>query len=399
MELFRFEKERQAPKGPDLIIIGCGLCGSVIARQLADASRRVLILEKRNHIAGNLYDYRDENGFLIQKYGPHTFHTNNRNIYEYISRFEEWEPFCLKCGAVIDGRVTPTPFNFHTIDQFFKPNKAALLKNKLRCAYVGREKVSIIELLENQDPDIQAYARFLFDKDYSLYAAKQWGVPPSEIDPSVLKRVPVRLSYGEGYFDEPYQVMPRHSFSHFIKNIITHPNICVKTGVDAMDHICLDEACVAFNGRTIPVVFTGPIDLLFGHRFGKLPYRSLRFEFKHAGKEGVQKYPVTAYPQEKGFTRIADYRHLPEQPGFERTTYAVEYPLPYEPGRELEPYYPLLTESSQEQYEKYAEYAKKFDGLFCCGRLAEYKYYNMDQALERALAVAKEVIGWLARMD
>ncbi len=376
----------------DAIVVGSGLCGSVIARELAKTGNRVLVLEKRSHVGGNLYDFRQKNGFLVQKYGPHTFHTKDKNLFDYISRYEEWEPFSLRCGAIIDGIETPSPFNFKTIDQFYSPKDAEDLKKRLENYYGFGTTATVVEVLENKDPKISAYARFLFEKDYSPYTAKQWGISPSEIDLSVLKRVPLRFSYREGYFDDTYEVMPKHSFTAFIENLLNHENIECKTGVDAIPLLSFKDNKVIYEDKAPLIVFTGPLDALFAFKFGELPYRSLRFEFKSAGEQGIQKYPVTAYPEAKDFTRITDYRHLPEQPGYKETTYAVEYSLPYKPGEKNEPFYPILTESSKKQYRQYETLAKSFSNLYCCGRLAEFKYYNMDQALKKALEIAERIL-------
>lgn len=368
------------------LIIGCGLSGAVIARELAEQGKKVEIWERRDHIGGNMYDYVDEHGFLVQKYGPHTFHTNKKFLYDYMCRFEQWQDYKLTCGAVWDGKYTPTPFNFSTIDTFFPEKKAKLLKEKLKAAYAGREFATVVEVLENPDPDIRGYAEYLFQNDYAPYTAKQWGVSPAEIDPSILKRVPLRFSYGEGYFDDFYQVMPIHSFTRFFENLLGHPNITVKLGVNALDRLSVSSDSLLLDGvnTTIPVIYTGALDELFGHIYGRLPYRSLRFEWKYTERDSVQLAPVVAYPQEKDYTRITEYKKLPAQnrPG---SSYAVEYPLPYQDGTYMEPYYPILTEASQKQYAQYCELADRIPSLIPCGRLADFKYYNMDQALEVAL--------------
>lgn len=353
---------------------------------MAERGKHVEIWERRDHIGGNMYDYVDEHGFLVQKYGPHTFHTNKKFLYDYMCRFEQWQDCKLTCGAVWDGKYTPTPFNFSTIDTFFPEKKAKLLKEKLKAAYAGREFATVVEVLENPDPDIRGYAEYLFQNDYAPYTAKQWGVSPAEIDPSVLKRVPLRFSYGEGYFDDSYQVMPIHSFTRFFENLLGHPNITVKLGVNALDRLSVSSDSLLLDGvnTTIPVIYTGALDELFGHIYGRLPYRSLRFEWKYTERDSVQLAPVVAYPQEKDYTRITEYKKLPAQnrPG---SSYAVEYPLPYQDGTYMEPYYPILTEASQKQYAQYRELADRIPSLIPCGRLADFKYYNMDQALEAAL--------------
>ena len=376
----------------DCLVIGCGLSGAVIARRFAEQGKQVVIWERRNHIGGNMYDYVDQHGFLVQKYGPHTFHTKQKHLFDYMCQYESWEDYKLTCGAVWDKTYTPTPFNFTTIDTFYPKDQAALLKEKLTVAFSGRNTATVVEVLEHPDPDIRGYAEYLFQNDYAPYTAKQWGVSPNEIDPSVLKRVPLRFSYDVGYFDDDYQVMPTHSFTHFFENLLNHPNIQVELGVEALEHLRTSGNQILVDGEVAdyPVVYTGALDELFDCRFGRLPYRSLRFEWKYQDIDSLQDAPVVAYPQEAGFTHITEYKKLPVQnkPG---TSYAVEYPLPYQEGQDQEPYYPVLTEESQLQYAKYQELANQIPNLIYCGRLADFKYYNMDQALERSLSVCSDL--------
>ena len=376
----------------DYLVIGCGLSGAVVARHLAEQGRQVTIWERRDHIGGNMYDYVDEHGFLVQKYGPHTFHTKKKELYDYMCRFGRWQDYKLTCGAAWGGKYTPTPFNFTTIDTFYPAEKAELLKEKLKKAFSGRDTATVVEVLAHPDEDIRGYAEFLFQNDYAPYTAKQWGVSPSEIDPSVLKRVPLRFSYEEGYFDDPYQVMPEQSFTHFFQNLLDHPNIHVELSVEALDHIQIRNDRIFLDGvpLEIPVVYTGALDELFGGIYGRLPYRSLRFEWKYEEKDSLQDAPVVAYPQEAGYTRITEYKKLPVQTGT-GTSYALEYPLTYQEGTQQEPYYPVLTEQSQQQYEQYRRAAEAVPNLICCGRLADFKYYNMDQALEQALRAFENI--------
>lgn len=380
----------------DCLIVGCGLSGSVIARALAEQGKKVVIWERRNHIGGNMYDYTDSYGLLVQKYGPHTFHTQKKELFDYMCRYEKWEQYQLCCGAVWDNTYTPTPFNFTTIDTFYPKDKAEVLKAKLTKAFEGRRTVTVLEVLQHSDSDIRGYAEFLFEKDYAPYTAKQWGVSPNEIDPSVLKRVPLRFSYDVGYFEDKYQVMPQHSFTYFFENLLDHFNIKVELGIEALDRLSVQNDKIYIDGHetNIIVVYTGALDELFQGIYGKLPYRSLRFEWKHENIESFQEAAVIAYPQEEGFTRITEYSKLPVQKG-KGTTYAVEYPAVYCNGQQTEPYYPVLTEESQRQYAQYQALADRIPNLICCGRLADFKYYNMDQALERALDVCNKKFGIL----
>ena len=376
------------------LIVGCGIVGCTVARILAEKGWTVRIVDRRDHIGGNLYDYRDEHGILVQQYGPHIFHTNSERVFEFVNRYSRWNKFNLVCGAVIDGICTPTAFNLKTIDLFFDKAKAEEIKQHIRERFPGRESATVVELLDCDDAVIRDYAQFLFDKDYSLYTAKQWGISPSEIDKSVLKRVPIRFTYEEAYFKDKYQVMPENGYTSFIRNLIDHPAISVTLNYEAMEHITIRDNAVYLDGKKAdyPVVYTGPLDELFHYEYGRLPYRSLRFEWIYRDAESYQDLPVVAYPQAEKFTRITEYKKLPVQ-DVRGTTCAVEYPVPYEADADtsVEPYYPVLTEASQKAYRTYADAAAKVSGLYCAGRLADFRYYNMDQALERAFDFADTI--------
>ena len=376
------------------LIVGCGIVGCTVARILADRGWTVRIVDRRDHIGGNLYDYRDEHGILVQQYGPHIFHTNSERVFEFVNRYSRWNKFNLVCGAVIDGICTPTAFNLKTIDLFFDKAKAEEIKQHIRERFPGRESATVVELLDCDDAVIRDYAQFLFDKDYSLYTAKQWGISPSEIDKSVLKRVPIRFTYEEAYFKDKYQVMPENGYTSFIRNLIDHPTVSVTLNYEALEHISIKDNAVYLDGKKAdyPVVYTGPLDELFGYKYGRLPYRSLRFEWIYKDVDSYQDLPVVAYPQAEKFTRITEYKKLPVQ-NVKGTSCAIEYPLPYDADTDtpVEPYYPVLTEASQKAYRTYADAAAKVSGLYCAGRLADFRYYNMDQALERAFDLTETI--------
>lgn len=376
----------------DVLVIGAGLTGGVIARELAEQGRKVTVWDRREHIGGNMYDYVDEHDILVHKYGPHTFHTQEKYLYEYMCRFGEWQEYKLTCGAMMKGEFTPTPFNFHTIDTFYGNEEAATLKEELGSYFGGREFATVLEVLHADNERIREYGEFLFAHDYSLYTAKQWGIAPEKVDPSILKRVPLRFSYEEGYFEDAYQVMPKTSYVDWFKELFNHSNINLKLGIEALDYLSVAEGKILLDGSIcdIPVVYTGALDELFGHVEGSLPYRSLRFEWIYEDVESKQPYPVTAYPEADLYTRITEYKKMPVQ-NVRGTTYAVEYPLEYKAGEGIEPYYPLLTEESQQKAAQYKMMADRIPNLYPCGRLADFKYYNMDQALERALKVSKIV--------
>lgn len=372
----------------DYIIVGAGLAGGILARNLAEKNnKKVLIIDRRNHISGNIYEFNDAHGVKVQKYGPHVLHTNDDTVYKYITQFCEPVEYRTKCEAVIDGISTPSPFNFKTIDQFYSSEEADKLKQRLLEYYDNRPTVTVVDLLESTDSSIKAFAEFLFEKDYRPYTAKQWNLNPEEIDPSVLKRVPIVLSYGDTYFYDKYEFMPKEGFVSMYEKIVAHPNITIELEVDALEHITFVEDRVKYDNEIINIIYTGAIDELFGYKFGVLPYRSLRFEFKSINVDSFQNVAIVAHPQEKGYTRITEYTKMPEQSCGGWTDIAYEYPVQYDKNADVgnEPYYPVLTDDSQKIYAQYSEYAKQFKNLILCGRLADFKYYNMDQVILRTL--------------
>jgi UDP-galactopyranose mutase len=374
----------------DYIVIGAGLAGGIFARMLAENDKKkILIVERRNHIAGNTFDFEDEHGIKTQKYGPHVLHTNSDEVYKFITKFCTPIKYKTKCEAVIDGVSTPSPFNFKTIDQFYDKEKGEELKTKLLNYYDNRASVTVVEMLKSNDEDIKGFADFLFEKDYKLYTSKQWNLQPNEIDPSVLKRVPIVLSYGDTYFYDKYEFMPQDGFVEMYRKIIDYPGIEVQLGIEALDHMCVDEISgkVTWDGTDVKIIYTGAIDELFKYKYGVLPYRSLYFKYENINKESFQNVAIVAYPQVEGYTRITEYTKMPFQDTNGWTNAVYEYPVAYNKSSENgnEPYYPVLTKESLTIFEKYKEFASKFSNLILCGRLADFKYYNMDQVILRTL--------------
>ncbi|MBR1777548.1 MAG: UDP-galactopyranose mutase [Alphaproteobacteria bacterium] len=367
-------------------IVGCGITGCVLARAYAEKGCSVTVYDRREHIGGNLYDFTDEHGIRVHLYGPHIFHTNSDIVWNFVNEYGEWAPFSLVCGAVLDGVCVPTAFDFTTADTFFPKEKAEEIKKRLLVKYPNKKTATVLELLSCDDAVIREYAEFLYEKDYKPYTAKQWAVDPEKIDRSIFSRVPVRLGYKKAYFDDKYQAMPKDGYTHFIANLLAHQNISVVLKTNMTDKIrFINNKAVLHDGVEERIIYTGALDELFGYRFGRLPYRSLRFEWKYEDKDAFQDMPVVAYPQAEGFTRITEYKKLPVQQA-QGTTYAVEYPLPCSAeDTENEPYYPVLTDDSKQAFEKYRALADSYDNLICCGRLADFKYYNIDQAIENAL--------------
>lgn len=373
------------------LIVGSGIVGCVIARELAEKGAHVVVWEKRNHLGGNLYDCTDEHGIHVHLYGPHIFHTNLEKIWEYVNKYCEFKDYDLVCGSVIDGKCVPTSFDFLSVDTFF-PQEAEIIKDHIKETFGNRKSASVLEMLESDDEYVKKFAQFLFDKDYAPYTAKQWGVDPNRIDRKIFNRVPVLFSYGSKYFDDIHQALPVKGYTELIYNLLNHGNITVKTNIDALDYLGIESRRITVENeaKDITIVYTGPLDELFGCCFGKLPYRSLRFKWVYEDKDSYQDMPVVAYPVAVGYTRITEYKKLPYQ-NIKGTSYAVEYPVPYKKGENAEPYYPVLTEESQMLYKKYVSLAEKIENLVYCGRLADFKYYNMDNAIQRALCVAENL--------
>lgn len=376
----------------NLYIIGCGLVGSVIGREFAEAGYSVKIVERRHHIGGNLYDYVDEYGILVHKYGPHVFHTNNVRVWNYFTKYCEMIDFDLVCGAVINGICVPTSFGFESVDKFF-PEDAKTIKNRMRKAFKGRKSATILELLASEDEYIKRFANFLYENDYLPYTAKQWGIPPEKLDNKIFNRVPFLFSYESRYFNDRYQGIPKYGYTNFFNKLLNHKNITLSFNIDALKDVSIVDDSIfienqKYNGL---VINTGPIDELFKCKLGKLPYRSLSFEWRHDNIDSFQNMPVVAYPQENGYTRITEYKKLPPQ-DVDGTSYALEFPKPYSQNSDNEPYYPIINIESEQLYYKYNELAGKITNLICCGRLADFKYYNMDAALERALNVVDSIL-------
>lgn len=375
---------------PDIIIVGSGFAGSVVAYLAAKAGKRVLLYERRRHIAGNMYDeYVD--GILVQRYGPHTLHTNRQEVMDLLTEIGEWEPYTLRARVIIRGKATPSPFNFKTIDDYWPPEEAEHLKRHLQALFPGEEKVPVLRLAQCEDPLVREYAQFLIEEDYRPYTAKQWGIPPEQLDISVWNRVPVRLSYKDGYFDDVWECLPKGGYTRFFENMLASPLIEVRLGEDALKCLEVRPEGILWNGGplSVPLIYTGALDELFGCRFGRLEYRSLRFEYETLELESYQEACGVAYPKAEGFTRITEYPKLPVQTGLGRTVIAREYPVPY--GNGAEPYYPILTEETQRLAGQYRALAEKVPGLYLCGRLAEFRYYNMDEAVWAAMGVAQDL--------
>ena len=376
------------------VVVGSGFSGSVFAGRIANVLKeRVLVIEKRSHIAGNAYDFKQD-GIFVQKYGPHIFHTNYADVWEYTSRFTKWLPYEHRVLAYIKRKFVPLPFNFSGIDAFFGKEDAEKIKQALIKEFGKGSKVSILALMQSKNETVQKLGRFVYENVFLHYTMKQWGVSPEQIDKTVISRVPVNISYDDIYFTDSYQGIPEGGFTSMFERMLADKNISVmlNTDFDALFNVDLKRKKVVFKESREPfngfVVYTGQIDRLFNYIFGTLNYRSLRFAFEMHKKLFYQKAAVVNYPNDFNFTRISEFKHfyrVAYSADFEKTIIAKEYPCTLSEGKE--PYYPFLDERNKALYNKYKALASKFPNLILTGRLANFEYLNMDQAIKRALSV------------
>ena len=394
----------------DCLIIGAGYAGAVAARELAErGGRRVLVLERRDHIGGNAYDCPDAHGVLIHQYGPHIFHTSNKRVFDWLSRFTGWRryqhrvianlprdnPEVVPARKKSDGRFCfPVPFNLDSLENAFGAQDGKRLGQKLLDAYPAQSQVTILELRQNPDPEIAAIAEYVYEHVFVHYTMKQWGQTPEEIDPATTARVPVRLSRDDRYFQDAYQGMPLEGYTPMFQKILDHPNITVELGVEARDRVKLEGGTVTLDGApfTGAVIFTGQADELFGFRFGQLPYRTLDFRFETYEKQFYQTHGTVNYTVDRDYTRITEFKHLTGQdlPGL--TTIMKEYSRAYTGAPGQTPYYSIINPENNALYAKYAALASEYPNLHLLGRLAEYKYYNMDAIAGRALELCDSLL-------
>ena len=382
----------------DILIVGAGYAGAVAARALADRGKRVLVLERRPHVGGNAYDRLDGAGVLIHQYGPHIFHTNDRRVFDWLSRFTRWRDYQHRVVADLPdgtgGRMTfPVPFNLTSLETAYGPERGRALGDKLMAAYGAERKVTILELRQNSDPEIRQVADYVYEHVFVHYTMKQWGQTPEEIDPNTTARVPVFLSRDDRYFQDAYQGMPLEGYTPMFETMLDHPNITVELGTDALERLDLSGEVLKVDGAPFAgaVIYTGQADELFAFRFGPLPYRTLDFQFETLPQDDFQGYGTVNYTVDRDYTRITEFKHLTGQvkPGV--TTVVEEYSRSYTGAPGEIPYYAIINPANNALYAQYQAEADKFPNLYLLGRLAEYKYYNMDAIAGRALDLAERL--------
>ena len=374
----------------DSIIIGSGAAGSTVARKLAESGKKTLVLEKRPHIGGNCYDRLDAYGIVIHEYGPHIFHTNEEEVFRFLSEFTEWHLFGHEVVADVYGTQLVVPFNLNTLHKVYGKEKADRLEKLLVEEYGAGSRVTIMELKKNENPEIKAIADYVYENIFLHYTMKQWGQTPEEIDPEVTGRVPVLLSYDNRYFQDKYHGMPKGGYTAMFEKMLSHPDITVRTSTDCKSCISFTGDQVLFEGEgfTGDVVYTGALDELFDCEYGRLPYRSLDFQFEHLTQDSFQGRSVVNYTVSEDFTRITEFKYLTGQQDARGTTIVREYPFAYTGAEGEIPYYAILNDDNRALYQRYKDKLAPFKNVYLLGRLAEYKYYNIDAIVKEALRLA-----------
>jgi UDP-galactopyranose mutase len=361
----------------DYLIVGAGFAGSVLAERLASqAGQKVLIIDKRNHVGGNAYDHYNDDGILVHKYGPHIFHTNGERIFQYLSQFTEWRPYEHRVLAHVDRQLLPIPINRTTVNRLY----GLSLQTEVECeAFYASRAEPVEHCRTSEDVVVSKVGRELYEKFFRGYTRKQWGLDPSELDAQVTARVPTRTNCDDRYFTDTFQAMPLHGYTRMFDRMLAHPNIKIMLNVDYRE--------VAGVIPYREMIFTGPIDQFFDYRFGKLPYRSLEFRHETLDQEQALPVAVVNYPNHHDYTRVTEFKHLTGQ---KHPKTGVVYEFPRAEG---DPYYPIPKPECTALYNKYKALADVTSGVHFVGRLATYKYYNMDQVVSQALATFDKIVG------
>jgi UDP-galactopyranose mutase len=358
----------------DYLVVGAGFAGAVVSERMARCfGKKVLMVDRRSHIGGNAYDHYNADSILVHRYGPHIFHTNSEQVFQYLSQFTSWRAYEHRVLASVDGKLVPIPINLDTVNLLYGLN---LTSEQLEGFFAARAE-SRPGIRTSEDVVVSKVGRDLYEKLFRNYTRKQWGRDPSELDAQVTARIPVRTDRDDRYFTDRFQVMPKHGYTRMFENMLDHPNITIALGVDYRD--------IVNETRFEELIYSGPIDEFFGFRFGELPYRSLRFQHETINAQYLQPVAVINYPNDHAYTRVTEFKHLTGQVN-RRTSVVYEYP-----ASEGDPYYPVPTPENSVLYKRYAELASSTKRVHFVGRLGTYRYYNMDQVVAQALTLCKQL--------
>ena len=358
------------------LIVGAGLSGAIIARRLAEEKNEAsLVIDKREHLGGNVYDYKEDN-ITVHKYGPHIFHTNIEEVWSFLSRFTKWHLYMHRVRAVIDGKEVNIPFNLDSLHKVFPKFLAAKLEEKLLTNFAFNTKVPILELKNSKDKDLEFLSTYIYEKVFLGYTVKQWGLKPEELDFSVSARVPVYISRDDRYFQDKYQGIPKDGYTKMLQNILKHHLIKVELNTDFKD--------IKDKIEYEKLYYTGAIDEFFEYKFGKLPYRSLDIVFESLDTDDfIQSVSQMNYPENYDFTRRVEYKHFLNEKSL-KSVISYEFPCDFKEGKN-ERYYPVPKEENEALYQSYLKEAKELKNVHFLGRLGDYKYYDMDKTVHRAL--------------
>lgn len=378
----------------EAIIVGSGISGATLANYLANKGWRITVFEKNNHIGGNCYDYIDRNGILIHKYGPHIFHTNNKVVYDFVKKFGKFNSYKHKVLVNVDNKIFPLPINFESIRIIMK-DKAEEIINILLKSFPNQEYITIFDLKKIKSKSITKFTNWIAKNVYFNYSSKMWGTKFEKIDPNTISRVKIILSDLHNYFpDDKYQGLPCGGYTNMIKKMLHHKNIKVLTNVNALDYLKINRKILWQNKEVkTPIIYCGPIDELLNYKFGMLQYRSLDIRFEHLNEIKHQNAAVVNYPAHASMTRITEYKIMTKQKS-KSTTISREYPGSFKLNSKKfgQRYYPIINNENTKLYQKYVNVLKKQSkNIYLLGRLAQYKYFDMDDAIQQALELGKRL--------